>query len=132
MSKASNRSLFFYQGDKLITVKRGEQHHAIFRNADMPLAEVQTGEISGGGILATDDKGSVLSVQDAEGLEGHNFSAYGEDPTFPRCEQRPALMAKLTSQFRPVTCWALDCVATLLALDAFVLQTTGAHSEKVA
>jgi len=83
MSKASNRSLFFYQGDKLITVKRGEQHHAIFRNADMPLAEVQTGEISGSGILATDDKGSVLSVQDAEGLEGHNFSAYGEDPTLP-------------------------------------------------
>ncbi|SMF56011.1 MULTISPECIES: RHS repeat-associated core domain-containing protein [unclassified Pseudomonas] len=83
MSKASNRSLFFYQGNKLITVNQGDHHHAIFRHADMPLAEVQTGEMSGGGVLATDDKGSVLSVQDVDGLEGHNFSAYGHDPTLP-------------------------------------------------
>jgi len=83
MSKASNRSLFFYQGNKLITVNQGDHHRAIFRHADMPLAEVQTGETSGSGLLATDDKGSVLSVQDVDGLEGHNFSAYGHDPTLP-------------------------------------------------
>jgi len=83
MSRLLHSTLFFYQGDKLITVKQSEQHRAIFRNADMLLAEVQTGEPSGSGLLATDDKGSVLSVQDAAGLEGHNFSAYGQDPTLP-------------------------------------------------
>lgn len=82
MSKASNRSLFFYQGDKLITVKQGDQHRAIFRNADTPLAELQAGNTPGGGLLATDDKGSVLMVQGDE-EEEHNYSVYGHDPTHP-------------------------------------------------
>ncbi|MNG86675.1 hypothetical protein D3C76_655140 [compost metagenome] len=64
MSKASNSSLFFYQGNKLITVKQGDQHRAIFRNAEQPLAELSTDDTHTTGLLATDDKGSVLAVQD--------------------------------------------------------------------
>ncbi|MGJ7551375.1 hypothetical protein [Pseudomonas alloputida] len=63
MSKASKRSLFFYLGDKLITVKEGGQYRAIFRNAEQPLAEWSADQTQGGGLLATDDKGSVFVVQ---------------------------------------------------------------------
>lgn len=63
MSKAMNSSFFFYQGDKLITVKQGDQHRAIFRNGEQPLAELSTDETHTGGLLVTDDKGSVLAVQ---------------------------------------------------------------------
>ncbi|MDH1575973.1 MULTISPECIES: RHS repeat-associated core domain-containing protein [Pseudomonas] len=83
MNKPSCSSLFFYQNGKLVTVKQGNQHRAILRNDDMPLAEVQTGDTPATGLLATDDKGSVLNVQDSAGLEGHNFSAYGHDPNLP-------------------------------------------------
>lgn len=63
MNKASNNSLFFYQGDKLVTVKQRNQHRAIFRAADHPLAELSTDDAQTNGLLATDDKGSVLVVQ---------------------------------------------------------------------
>ncbi|MFJ4113199.1 hypothetical protein [Pseudomonas sp. NPDC089758] len=62
MSKSLNNTLFFYQSNKLITVKQGNTQCAIFRNADMPLAEVQAGDTPATGLLATDDKGSVLQV----------------------------------------------------------------------
>ncbi|HYQ55272.1 hypothetical protein ACIPZG_18530 [Pseudomonas sp. NPDC089395] len=61
-----SNSLFFYQGDKLITVKQGDQHRSIFRHADMPLAEQQSDDPAGNGLLVTDDKGSVLQVLDAD------------------------------------------------------------------
>lgn len=83
MKKPLSSSLFFYQNGKLVTVKQGNQQRAILRNDDMPLAEVQTGDTPATGLLATDDKGSVLNVQDTEDLEGHNFSAYGHDPNLP-------------------------------------------------
>lgn len=63
MSKTSNRSLFFYQAGKLITVSQGGQHRAIFRTAEQPLAEVSADGAQANGLLATDDKGSVLAVQ---------------------------------------------------------------------
>jgi hypothetical protein len=66
MSKASNGTLFFYQGDKLITVKEGDQHRAIFRNAEQPLAELSTDGTQPGGLLATDQMGSVLAVQGSD------------------------------------------------------------------
>ncbi|WP_060512210.1 hypothetical protein [Pseudomonas sp. NBRC 111124] len=66
MSKASNRSLFFYQGDKLITVKEGDQHRAIFRNAEQPLAELSADDTHYSGLLATDQMGSVLVVQGSD------------------------------------------------------------------
>ncbi|MFK0095843.1 hypothetical protein [Pseudomonas sp. NPDC090592] len=60
MQKNANTTQFFYQNGKLITLKTGEQGQSIFRNADMPLAEQQP---QGSGLLVTDDKGSVLQVQ---------------------------------------------------------------------
>lgn len=78
MSKASNRSLFFYQGDKLITVKQGDQHRAIFRSAKLPLAEQQVQSEAGARLLATDEKSSVLSVHNDK--QDHAFTAYGHDP----------------------------------------------------
>ncbi|HEK1693545.1 TPA: hypothetical protein SMR48_004843 [Pseudomonas putida] len=83
MSRSANSSLFFYQNGKLVTVKQGNQHRAILRNTDMPLAEVQTGETAGTGLLATDDKGSVLQVNGDEEEEPHAYSSYGHDPTLP-------------------------------------------------
>lgn len=68
MKNASNRSLFFYQGDKLITVKQGDHHRAIFRKAEQPLAELSADDTPTSGLLATDDKGSVLAVQDPDEL----------------------------------------------------------------
>jgi RHS repeat-associated protein len=83
MSRSLNSSLFFYQGGKRVTVKEGEQHHTIFRSAEMPLAEQQTGGIRGNGLLATDDKGSVLHVSGDEEEEQHAYTSYGHDPTRP-------------------------------------------------
>jgi len=83
MSVSLSNTQFFYQGDKLITVKHGDQHRAIFRNAAMPLAEVQAGEASSAGLLATDDKGSVLQVNSKEEEQTHAYSSYGHAPTSP-------------------------------------------------
>ncbi|MBA6058323.1 hypothetical protein [Pseudomonas juntendi] len=63
MSKASNSTLFFYQGDKLFTVKEGGKGRTIVRNAEQPLAELSTDDTKAGGPLATDQMGSVLAVQ---------------------------------------------------------------------
>lgn len=83
MSRSLNNTLFFYQRDKLVSLKQGSQQRAIFRNADMPLAERQTGDASEAGLLATDDKGSVLKVQVDDEEEEHSFSAYGHAPNLP-------------------------------------------------
>lgn len=66
MSKASNSTLFFYQGDKLVTVKEGDKGRAIFRNAEQPLAELSTDDTQTSGLLATDQMGSVLVVHGSD------------------------------------------------------------------
>ncbi|UXH40330.1 RHS repeat-associated core domain-containing protein [Pseudomonas promysalinigenes] len=81
MSKSPNDTIFFYQGNKLVTVKEGANHRSIFRATDMPLAEQQSAD--GNGLLATDNKGSVLAVQSDEKKETHRYSVYGHDPTLP-------------------------------------------------
>ncbi|MEN5037209.1 RHS repeat-associated core domain-containing protein [Pseudomonas sp. TWI929] len=83
MSKAPNNSLFFYRGDQLVTVKQDDQHRAIFRNGALPLAERRTSINESVGLLATDNKGSVLTVQDADEKESHAFAACGNDPGLP-------------------------------------------------
>ena len=80
MIKSVNKSFFFYQDSRLVTVKQGKHHRAIFRSAEMPLAEQQTGEMSGNALLATDDKGSVLQVQSESDEAAHSYSAYGHAP----------------------------------------------------
>lgn len=64
MQKNTNRMQFFYQNGKLISLTVGEQGRSIFRTADVPLAELQTEGTHSGGLLATDDKGSALNVQE--------------------------------------------------------------------
>jgi len=83
MSKGSNRLLFFYQGNKLITVNQGDHHRAIFRSADIPLGEQQAGDKPGSWLMAADNKSSVLRVQGKAEEEEHRYSVYGHDPSLP-------------------------------------------------
>ncbi|WP_153785741.1 RHS repeat-associated core domain-containing protein [Pseudomonas sp. EMN2] len=79
MKKQASTTYFFYQNGKLVTVSQGGQQRAIFRTADMPLAEQQSDSTNG--LLATDRSNSVLAVQDGEEEPDHRFTAYGHDPT---------------------------------------------------
>ncbi|MGE7990879.1 RHS repeat-associated core domain-containing protein [Pseudomonas sp. NPDC089554] len=83
MKRQANTTQFFYQGGKLTTVRGPEQQRSIFRHSDIPLAEQASTDAGGNGLLATDDKGSVLTVQgdDEEKDEHHAFSAYGHNLT---------------------------------------------------
>ena len=64
MQKHANTTRFFYQNGKLVTVKTNEQGRSIFRSSDVPLAEHQSDGTHLSGLLVTDDKGSVLQVQE--------------------------------------------------------------------
>lgn len=64
MQKHANNTRFFYQNGKLATLTTGEQGRSIFRSSDMPLAEQQSDGTRASGLLVTDDKGSVLQVQE--------------------------------------------------------------------
>ncbi|MDV5099547.1 MULTISPECIES: hypothetical protein [Pseudomonas] len=64
MQKNTNRMQLFYQNGKLISLTVGEQGRSIFRITDVPLAELRTEGMHSSGLLATDDKGSVLNVQE--------------------------------------------------------------------
>ncbi|MGB9090899.1 MAG: RHS repeat-associated core domain-containing protein [Pseudomonas farsensis] len=81
MKKQANSTRFFYQNGKLVTVNQGLQQRSIFRTADMPLAEQQTTDAGGADLLATDQQGSVLTVQADTEDEDHRFTPYGHDPT---------------------------------------------------
>lgn len=59
MSNASESLLFFYKGNKLITVIQGDQPRAIFRNGEIPLAELTIDDTDSSSLLAIDDKGTV-------------------------------------------------------------------------
>ncbi|WP_144174271.1 RHS repeat-associated core domain-containing protein [Pseudomonas sp. Kh13] len=83
MNNSSRRSYVFYQGDKLIMVKHDDQHRAVFRTPDMPLAEPRVAGGEAYGLFATDAKASVLSVQETDKGEHHAYSAYGHDPKLP-------------------------------------------------
>ena len=61
MQKTATSTHFFYQNGKLVTLQAGDQGRSIFRTDDLPLAEQQT---QSSGLLVTDDKGSVLQVQE--------------------------------------------------------------------
>lgn len=79
MSRSLNNTVFFYQGNRLFTAKQYTNHRSIFHISDRPLAEYQSADQTG--LLATDEKGSVLIVQGKE--EIHSYSAYGHTPTLP-------------------------------------------------
>lgn len=84
MKRQATTTQFFYQNGKLATVNQGGQKRAIFRSADMPLAELSAGERQETGLLEVDQNGSVLKVSgDADDEERHAYSAYGHDPSLP-------------------------------------------------
>lgn len=83
MRKALSNSLFFYQGDHFIFLKQGDVIRTIFRTHDLALAERQIAGSAATGLLTTDDKGSVLSVQETDEKEPHTYSAYGHAPGSP-------------------------------------------------
>jgi|GEM_PF-1119304 len=74
---------YFYQSDKLIAVKQGDQHRSLLRAGDLVIAQQQGGKPSETGLLANDDKSTVLNVQSRYETESHSFSVYGHDPLTP-------------------------------------------------
>lgn len=81
MKKQASSTRFFYQNGKLVTVNQGLQQRSIFRTVDMPLAEQHTTEAGGSDLLATDQQGSVLTMQADTDDEDHRFTPYGHAPT---------------------------------------------------
>lgn len=81
MKMQANTTLFFYQNGKLTTVSEKGRPRTIFRAEDTPLAEQHASDATAPGLLATDDKGSVLTVRSNEEEEDHAYSAYGHDPS---------------------------------------------------
>lgn len=63
MKNNANRTRFFYQDGKLITLQTADHCRSIMRTVDVLLAEQQSGDAQTHGLLVTDDKGSVLQVQ---------------------------------------------------------------------
>lgn len=83
MKRNLNATLFFYQGDKLTTVVTGGKRRSVFRTPELPLAEHNADRAKTTGLLATDEKGSVLKVQDFNEEEVHTYSVYGYTSTMP-------------------------------------------------
>ena len=75
MKKIMTNILFFYQTDKLVTVQRGNEIRTILRGMEVPLAEQGTDSMSASGLLATDDKGCVMSIGD--GKKHLVYTVYG-------------------------------------------------------
>lgn len=82
MSKAQINQ-YFYQGATLAVVKQDDRIRSIFLGAGLPLAEQRVGSTYDVGLLAINDRGSVLKVRNDEGDELHIYSAYGYAPTIP-------------------------------------------------
>lgn len=79
--KMANTTLFFYQNGKITTVSEKGKPRTIFRADDRPLAELHVGDTGTSGLLATDEKGTVLSMRSKGEERDHAYSAYGHDPS---------------------------------------------------
>ena len=82
MLKNANNSLYFYQDDKLITVKQGPQTRMVLHGAHQPLAELQGIErVATSTLLQTEVHGSVLGEYSRHTVNTRAYSAYGHEPT---------------------------------------------------
>ncbi|MBA1201641.1 RHS repeat-associated core domain-containing protein [Pseudomonas capeferrum] len=97
--KPENSNLYFYQGDKLVTVKQGIHTRTLLRTPHMLLAEQHTGVERKTGLLSTDDKGSALQVQAEDVEESHTYSAYGHDSKLPSINSTPGFNGELFDPF---------------------------------
>ncbi|MFA7891824.1 RHS repeat-associated core domain-containing protein [Pseudomonas putida] len=80
--KTAKHSLYFYQANRLIAVKQGSDHRAVFRTVAVPLAEQRSVRL-GTSLLAVEGSGTVLQADCAGQRESHNYTAYGYDPKLP-------------------------------------------------
>ncbi|MBF8691111.1 RHS repeat-associated core domain-containing protein [Pseudomonas fulva] len=78
----TNRSLYFYQANRLIAVQQSGDHRSVFRTAGTPLAEQLSGQL-GTSLLAVEGSGTVLRAGCAGQNEPHHYTAYGYDPKLP-------------------------------------------------
>ncbi|MFJ4113195.1 RHS repeat-associated core domain-containing protein [Pseudomonas sp. NPDC089758] len=100
MSKAPNFLLLFYRGGKVITVKQLTEFRAILRCSTMPLAQMGTEQHHSTGLLAVDDKGTVLSVHRKYGQQAFSYTAYGHDP---KLSPRQSLLGFNSEHFSSVS-----------------------------
>lgn len=83
MSKKVSGSLYFYQGQRLVTVKQAERHCLILRGNKLPIAQFGGAGSSQKSMLATDGKESIFSAKSAEAHETLSFTVYGYGSTLP-------------------------------------------------
>ncbi|WP_449430207.1 RHS repeat-associated core domain-containing protein [Pseudomonas putida] len=82
--KNSKTSLFLYQNEKLIMVKKTDGHiRTVFRTSDLSLAERSSVENGDKKLLATDESNSVLKVQGAVDEQLQAYTPYGHNPLMP-------------------------------------------------
>lgn len=78
MKKTDSDLLYFYQGKHFISLNQGDKHHSILRCPDIPLADLQSsGEDQTTRILVTDDKNSVLNMQNSTNKKPLTYTPYG-------------------------------------------------------
>ncbi|WP_205300629.1 RHS repeat-associated core domain-containing protein [Pantoea sp. Ap-967] len=77
MNQVQNRSLYFYQADKIFSLNRDELTQTIFRTPDFPLGEVQHGGSHHALFLACDGNGSVLSFVGTLPRQAFSYSTFG-------------------------------------------------------
>jgi|GEM_PF-3282730 len=81
MKKNLESTLYFYQENKLSSVKQGERSRTVFRYEHAPLAEQDVDASSHSSpLLASDIKASVLGINSGSGLKKRAYMAYGYDP----------------------------------------------------
>ncbi|WP_286913365.1 MULTISPECIES: RHS repeat-associated core domain-containing protein [unclassified Pseudomonas] len=73
----ANSLVYFYQADKPVSVKYGEHTRTLFRLPDIAMAEQDSGAAQQAALVSTDDKGSILHVQNREAGTLHRYTAYG-------------------------------------------------------
>ena len=71
---------YFYQNDKIATLKKAESTHSILRTSNLVLAENEIDTKQNTGLLKTDANSSVLAVCRADAEQAISYSAYGETP----------------------------------------------------
>lgn len=81
MADATNRSHYFYQGDRLQAVQSGKHGVTFFRDAQRPLVQRKQ-DAEQGSILLCDEQHSVLQIADATD-ERIGYSPYGYTSRLP-------------------------------------------------
>ncbi|WP_313739887.1 RHS repeat-associated core domain-containing protein [Pseudomonas sp.] len=81
MADATNRTRYFYQGERLQAVQPGKHSVSFFRDAQRPLVQ-RDQNAEQGGMLLCDEQDSVLQIAGVTG-ERVGYSPYGYTPRLP-------------------------------------------------